>query len=150
MADVPRIRLRSHFTKKSVFVLCIRLKVNIIYLKLKLVTLTSRRQLNENIVTPSLSTPLVHSSRSETGNAPVVYSLDLTSLKSIRECADEINKNESRVDILINNAGPYIFIPIEIHSIYCSFVKRFEFVFSHFFLNRPFSATFSFIFFLFK
>lgn len=34
-----------------------------------------------------------------------VYRLDLASLKSIRECALEILSNESRIDILINNAG---------------------------------------------
>ncbi|KAL4238823.1 Retinol dehydrogenase 13 [Mactra antiquata] len=35
----------------------------------------------------------------------VVYILDLASLKSVRECADQINNNESQLDILINNAG---------------------------------------------
>ena len=41
-----------------------------------------------------------------TGNKDVeIYKLDLASLKSVRECAEEVNKKESRLDILINNAG---------------------------------------------
>ncbi|XP_052769930.1 retinol dehydrogenase 11-like [Mya arenaria] len=41
-----------------------------------------------------------------TGNTNVVvYKLDLSSLKSVRECAEEVKKNEQRLDILINNAG---------------------------------------------
>ncbi|XP_052769931.1 retinol dehydrogenase 12-like [Mya arenaria] len=41
-----------------------------------------------------------------TGNSNVVvYKLDLSSLKSVRECAEEVKKNEQRLDILINNAG---------------------------------------------
>ena len=35
----------------------------------------------------------------------VVYHLDLASMSSIRECAQRIAKNESRIDVLINNAG---------------------------------------------
>ena len=30
---------------------------------------------------------------------------DLSSLKSVRECAGEINSKEERIDVLINNAG---------------------------------------------
>ena len=30
---------------------------------------------------------------------------DLSSLKSVRECAKEINEKEERIDVLINNAG---------------------------------------------
>ncbi|XP_030748250.1 retinol dehydrogenase 12-like [Sitophilus oryzae] len=42
----------------------------------------------------------------ETDNSNVSYRiLDLGSLKSVRKFADEINKNEERLDILINNAG---------------------------------------------
>ena len=36
-----------------------------------------------------------------------VYCLDLASISSIRECAKTINKKESKIDILINNAGNY-------------------------------------------
>lgn len=35
----------------------------------------------------------------------MVRKLDLSSLKSVREFAAEINKTESRLDILIHNAG---------------------------------------------
>lgn len=35
----------------------------------------------------------------------VVKKLDLSSLKSVRQFAYEINKTESRLDILIHNAG---------------------------------------------
>ena len=49
-----------------------------------------------------------------TGNKDVeVYKLDLASLKSVRECAEEVNKKEQRLDVLINNAG-IIFI----HKLY--------------------------------
>ena len=34
-----------------------------------------------------------------------VYKCDLSSLKSVRACAEEINAKEERVDVLINNAG---------------------------------------------
>ena len=41
-----------------------------------------------------------------TGNKDVeIYKLDLASLKSVRECAEEVKKKEPRLDILINNAG---------------------------------------------
>ena len=35
----------------------------------------------------------------------VITKLDLSSLDSVRQCAKNINEVESRVDILINNAG---------------------------------------------
>lgn len=38
-------------------------------------------------------------------NPVVFYKLDLASMKSIRECAEEIKQNEDKIDILINNAG---------------------------------------------
>jgi len=42
----------------------------------------------------------------ESGNCNVVvYELNLASLKSVRKFADEILKNELRLDVLINNAG---------------------------------------------
>ena len=42
----------------------------------------------------------------ETGNTNVVVmELDLASLKSVRQFAADVLANESRLDILINNAG---------------------------------------------
>ena len=35
----------------------------------------------------------------------VIQKLDLASLESVRECAKIINETESRLDVLINNAG---------------------------------------------
>ena len=35
---------------------------------------------------------------------------DLSSLKSVKNCAEEINSKEARIDVLINNAG-VAFIP---------------------------------------
>ncbi|XP_060558277.1 retinol dehydrogenase 12-like isoform X2 [Ruditapes philippinarum] len=44
--------------------------------------------------------------RKSTGNKDVVvYILDLCSLKSVRQCADDVIKKEARLDVLINNAG---------------------------------------------
>ena len=44
--------------------------------------------------------------RTLTGNSEVVVRhLDLASLKSVREFAEKILESESRLDILINNAG---------------------------------------------
>lgn len=41
-----------------------------------------------------------------TGSKQVVLkSLDLASLESVRKFAQDINKTESRIDILLNNAG---------------------------------------------
>lgn len=37
----------------------------------------------------------------------VVRRLDLSSLKSVRECANEILLQEDRIDLLINNAGAF-------------------------------------------
>lgn len=37
-----------------------------------------------------------------------VKSLDLSSLQSVRDFAEDINKNEDRVDILVNNAGVFV------------------------------------------
>ncbi|XP_065293270.1 retinol dehydrogenase 12-like isoform X2 [Dermacentor albipictus] len=41
----------------------------------------------------------------ETGCSVVVRQLDLCSLKSVRQFADDIVRNERRLDVLINNAG---------------------------------------------
>ena len=46
-----------------------------------------------------------------------VYRLDLASTRCIRECAKNIIKNESRIDILINNAGNYL---IDFLTLSCS------------------------------
>lgn len=43
--------------------------------------------------------------RRATKGLVMVYKLDLASLKSVRECAEEINACEKKIDILINNAG---------------------------------------------
>ncbi|XP_038073445.1 retinol dehydrogenase 12-like [Patiria miniata] len=44
--------------------------------------------------------------REDTGNSNLaVVKLDLASLASVRECAEKIKREESRLDILINNAG---------------------------------------------
>lgn len=43
--------------------------------------------------------------RNKTKGDIVVYKLDLASLSSVRECADEINGKEDKIDVLINNAG---------------------------------------------
>ena len=47
--------------------------------------------------------------KSSMGNSQVVVRhLDLSSLQSVREFAQEINEQEKRLDILINNEGRYI------------------------------------------
>lgn len=44
--------------------------------------------------------------RTSTGNNDVhMYIMDLASLESVRQCAKEVLKEETRLDILINNAG---------------------------------------------
>ena len=43
--------------------------------------------------------------RQETGGLVTVRSLDLGSLESVRQCANQILDEEDRIDILINNAG---------------------------------------------
>ncbi|XP_053399669.1 retinol dehydrogenase 14-like isoform X2 [Mercenaria mercenaria] len=46
--------------------------------------------------------------RKSTGNKNVVvYILDLASLKSIRQCANEVLSKEPKLDVLINNAGVF-------------------------------------------
>ena len=35
----------------------------------------------------------------------IVEKMDLSSLASIKSCADRINKSETKIDVLINNAG---------------------------------------------
>lgn len=48
----------------------------------------------------------VNKIRNETHNNDVVYKLiDLSSFKSVREFAAEVNATENRLDILVNNAG---------------------------------------------
>jgi len=44
--------------------------------------------------------------RKESGNGNVfVEELDLSSLESVRRCAERLNANEERIDVLLNNAG---------------------------------------------
>ena len=43
--------------------------------------------------------------RQETGGLVTVWPLDLGSLDSVRQCANQILQEEDRIDILINNAG---------------------------------------------
>ncbi len=46
--------------------------------------------------------------RKESGNGNVfVEELDLSSLESVRRCADRLNANEERIDVLLNNAGKH-------------------------------------------
>lgn len=46
--------------------------------------------------------------RAESGNGNVVVEIvDLASFESIRNFADRINKNNERIDILVNNGGRY-------------------------------------------
>ena len=45
--------------------------------------------------------------RKDTGNQVDVHKLDLSSLKSVRECAQILVDKEDKIDILINNAGNY-------------------------------------------
>ena len=43
--------------------------------------------------------------RTETGNQVHVVKLDLSSLESVRECAQILLDKEEKIDVLINNAG---------------------------------------------
>ena len=43
--------------------------------------------------------------RTETGNQVDVVKLDLSSLESVRECAQILLDKEEKIDVLINNAG---------------------------------------------
>lgn len=43
----------------------------------------------------------------ETGNAVVVYPLDLASIEAIRKTADTLKETEPKIHILINNAGDH-------------------------------------------
>ena len=43
--------------------------------------------------------------RKDTGNQVDVHKLDLSSLKSVRECAQTLLDKEDKIDLLINNAG---------------------------------------------
>ena len=46
------------------------------------------------------------SPRQQVNNADLaLYKCDLSSLRSVRDCAEEIKSKEGRVDVLINNAG---------------------------------------------
>ena len=45
--------------------------------------------------------------RKDTGNVVAVLHLDLSSLESVRKCADELHYEEDKIDILINNAGDF-------------------------------------------
>ena len=45
--------------------------------------------------------------RKDTGNQVDVHKLDLSSLKSVRECAQILLDKEDKIDILINKAGNY-------------------------------------------
>lgn len=46
-----------------------------------------------------------HSKGKDSVGELVVMPLDLSSLKSVRSCANEILSRETRIDLLINNAG---------------------------------------------
>ena len=53
--------------------------------------------------------------RKDTGNQVDVHKLDLSSLKSVRECAQILLDKEDKIDLLINNAGIHFCI---IYTIY--------------------------------
>lgn len=51
--------------------------------------------------------------RQKSGNGNVVVKkLDLASLQSVRDLAKDVEKNEERLDILINNAGIAAVLPV--------------------------------------
>ena len=58
-----------------------------------------------------------------------VYRLDLASTRCIRECAKNIIKNESRIDILINNAGNHIIDFIALHGSLIIMLRRYSYKF---------------------
>lgn len=49
--------------------------------------------------------PVKEEIKKETGGEVDIYELDLSSLESVRKCAAAIAEKESKIDILINNAG---------------------------------------------
>jgi NAD(P)-dependent dehydrogenase (short-subunit alcohol dehydrogenase family) len=51
-----------------------------------------------------------------TGPAPMLVSLDLSELKSVRDCAAEVNDSVDRLDALMNNAG-VMAIPLRRNSV---------------------------------
>ena len=55
--------------------------------------------------------------RKVTGNVVTVIHLDLSSLESVRKCAEELHYEEDKIDLLINNAGylryKIFFVPCE-------------------------------------
>lgn len=76
---------------------------------------------------PLISAPLLLSSpcKQETGNNQVIFmQLDLASLKSVRSFAERFLQSESRLDLLINNAGePYDIGALQLILSVC-FVKK--------------------------
>ena len=65
----------------------------------------------------------------ETGNPVDVIKLDLSSLKSVRECAQMLLDKEEKIDILINNAGNIIIKYLISRRTFCNFIPLF-FIFS--------------------
>ena len=56
-------------------------------------------------------TTAVRDIRTTTGNDDVhLYIMDLASLESVRQCAKEVLREETRLDILINNAGMFVIV----------------------------------------
>ena len=49
--------------------------------------------------------PVKEEIKKETNGEVDIYELDLSSLESVRKCAAAITEKESKIDILINNAG---------------------------------------------
>ena len=61
-------------------------------------------------------TTAVRDIRTTTGNDDVhLYIMDLASLESVRQCAKEVLAEETRLDILINNAGMFVIALIKMH-----------------------------------
>ena len=61
-------------------------------------------------------TSAVRDIRTTTGNDDVhLYIMDLASLESVRQCAKEVLREETRLDILINNAGIFVIVLLKIH-----------------------------------